>query len=288
MPSNDSTPPAASALDHSAPSRGGLLCVDIGNTHTHLALHRDGVLSAQRDIPTPLIEDSVVGLRPLLSSDLLGSSAIAFCSVVPTATPKLLAMAAACGLPAWQLTHHVQLGVPITYPHPAEIGQDRLANAAGAHVLAPGRPAIVIDLGTAVTFDLITPSGGYEGGIIAPGPALVTRYLHERTAQLPLVTDLSSPIESVIGKSTSEAIRIGAVIGFTGLIQALLDAVLAEFALRGLPPAEVFLSGGAAEIVRDRLRQNARIVPDLALLGLAAAHQLARNSDIMTNPPARP
>ncbi|MEY4488010.1 MAG: hypothetical protein RIQ79_518 [Verrucomicrobiota bacterium] len=286
-----------------------LLCIDIGNTHTHLALHRDGILTAQRHIPTPLLDDPAQGLPAYLaslsqpqaapspsalssvplSSVALSSSAlsIAFCSVVPAATPKLLAMAAACGLPAWQLTHQVPLGVPITYPRPAEIGQDRLANAAGAHVLAPGRPAIVIDLGTAVTFDLITPAGGYEGGIIAPGPALVTRYLHERTAQLPLVTDLSSPIDSVIGKSTAEAIRIGAVIGFAGLIQALLDAVLAEFALRGLPPAEVFLSGGAAEAVRDRLRQPARIVPDLALLGLAAAHELARNSDLMTNPPAR-
>jgi type III pantothenate kinase len=196
--------------------------------------------------------------------------------VVPAATPKLLALAAAAGLPAWQLTHEVRLGVPITYPRPFEIGQDRLANAAGAHALAPGRPAIVIDLGTAVTFDLITPQGGYEGGIITPGPALVTRYLHERTAQLPLVTDLTTPITSVIGKSTAEAIRIGAIVGFAGLIQALLDAVLAEFAARGLPPAEIFLSGGAAQVVEGRLRQPARVVPDLALLGIAAAHALNR------------
>jgi type III pantothenate kinase len=282
-----------SSLDigHSGPPRGGLLCIDIGNTHTHLALFRDGVLSAQRDIPTPLLDDPASGLpaylasrahlqSPGLSPQVSGlksqvSPAIAFCSVVPAATPRLLALAASARLPAWQLTHLVPLGVPITYPRPAEIGQDRLANAAGAHALAPGRPAIVIDLGTAVTFDLVTPDGGYEGGIITPGPALVTRYLHERTAQLPLVTDLDSPVTSVIGKSTAEAIRIGAIVGFTGLIQALLDAVLAEFAARGLPAAEIFLSGGAAEFVHGRLRQPARIVPDLALLGLAAAHRLS-------------
>ncbi len=254
-----------------------LLLLDIGNTHTHLAWHHNGQLNGQRDIPTPQLDDPAVGLPAYLlapRSSLPAPSSIAFCSVVPAATPKLLACAAAAGLPAWQLTHEVQLGVPITYPRPAEIGQDRLANAAGAHALAPGRPAIVIDLGTAVTFDLVTPTGGYEGGIITPGPALVTRYLHERTAQLPLVTDLTTPVTSVIGKSTAEAIRIGAVVGYAGLIQALLDAVLAEFAERGLPPAEIFLSGGAAEVVKNRLRQSARIVPDLALSGLAAAYAL--------------
>lgn len=282
-------PPAAtSALGHSSldighsaasacVSGGALLCVDIGNTHTHLAWHQNGQLTGQRDIPTPQLDDPATGLPAYLLAPrppLPAPSSLAFCSVVPAATPKLQACAAAAGLPAWQLTHEVQLGVPITYPRPSEIGQDRLANAAGAHALAPGRPAIVIDLGTAVTFDLVTPDGGYEGGIITPGPALVTRYLHERTAQLPLVTDLTTPVTSVIGKSTAEAIRIGAVVGYAGLIQALLDAVLAEFAARGLPPAEIFLSGGAAEVVKNRLRQPARIVPDLALTGLAAAHAL--------------
>jgi type III pantothenate kinase len=277
-----------------------LLCIDIGNTHTHVGLWRDGALHDLADHPTATLDAPESSLRRLLSglsaplahrpsplasypsplaprpSPIPPRPALAFCSVVPDATPRLLALAAAAGLPAWQLTHQVRLGVPISYPRPAEIGQDRLANAAGAHALAPGKPAVVIDLGTAVTFDLVTPEGGYEGGIITPGPALVTRYLHERTAQLPLVTDLTTPVTSVIGKSTAEAIRIGAVVGFAGLIQALLDAVLAEFAARGLTDVQIFLSGGAAEVVKGRLRQPARIVPDLALLGLAAAHALNR------------
>jgi type III pantothenate kinase len=269
---------ASSAQSQSAAS---LLCIDIGNTHTHLALHREGGLREHRDIPTPLLDDPGAGLPAVLAALRSADSgpdpsvlSLAFCSVVPAATPKLRAMAAAAGLSAWQLTHEVRLGVPISYPKPAEIGQDRLANAAGAHALAPGRPAIVIDLGTAVTFDLVTPDGGYEGGIITPGPALVTRYLHERTAQLPLVTDLQGPVASVIGKSTAEAIRIGAVVGYAGMIQALLDAVLAEYAARRLPSAEIFLSGGAAKMVENRLRLPARVVPDLALTGLAAAHAL--------------
>lgn len=278
------TSPSPLSASATVPSAASLLCIDIGNTHTHLALHRDGELSGHRDIPTPLLDDPAEGLPAVLAGlrkATAGSGAppsalcsIAFCSVVPDATPRLLAAASAAGLAAWQLTHEVRLGVPITYPKPTEIGQDRLANAAGAHALAPGRPAVVIDLGTAVTFDLVTPAGGYEGGIITPGPALVTRYLHERTAQLPLVTDLQTPVASVIGKSTAEAIRIGAIVGYAGMIQALLDAVLAEYAARRLPSAEIFLSGGAAQMVQGRLRLPARVVPDLALTGLAAAHAL--------------
>lgn len=257
-------------------SAQALLCVDIGNTHVHVALQRNGDFSHPHDIPTALLEDPALGLPAYLVNLPQAPSALAFCSVVPAATPRLLSLASSLGLPAWQLTHEAQLGLPISYPNPGEIGQDRLAHAVGASVLHPGRPVVVIGLGTAVTFDLITPAGGYEGGILAPGPALVTRYLHERTAQLPLVTDLTTPIKSVIGKSTAEAIRIGAIVGFAGLIQALLDAVLAEFAARGLPPAEILLAGGAAQVVEGRLRQPARTVPRLGLLGLAAAWHLNR------------
>ena len=129
-------------------------------------------------------------------------------------------------LPVFQLTCDKKLGVPIGYPRPAEIGQDRLANAAGAHALF-GTPAIVIDMGTAVTFDIVTKTHGYEGGIIAPGVEVMRRYLHEQTALLPKLDD-SLQIDRAIGQSTIEAMRIGTVIGFGGMIQALLDGVLAE------------------------------------------------------------
>jgi type III pantothenate kinase len=162
--------------------------------------------------------------------------------------------------------------VPITYPQPAEIGQDRLANAAAAHALG-GSPAVVIDSGTAVTFDIITTKGGYEGGIIAPGLELTRRYLHERTAQLPLLDD-SLEISSVIGKSTTEAMRIGTVIGFPGLIQALLDVVLADLAARGEPAAHLFVTGGNAAFLQSRLTPHVQFVPDLTLRGLAAAYWL--------------
>jgi pantothenate kinase type III len=176
---------------------GMLLCVDIGNTNTHYGLVAGGrAAHHQSDVATRALDDPALGL-PQRIRELRGTGnaidALAFCSVVPAATPRICRVAEEAGLPWWQLTHASRLGVRITYPEPAGIGQDRLANAAGAHALA-GSPAVVIDLGTAVTFDIVTRSGGYEGGIIAPGPALVTRYLHERTAQLPLVEDLATPV----------------------------------------------------------------------------------------------
>ncbi|WP_043586478.1 type III pantothenate kinase [Geminisphaera colitermitum] len=261
-----------------------LLCVDIGNTHTHYGLVQDRRTSCQSDVPTRLLDDPVLGLperikklRAMLRQSGHVIDEIAFCSVVPDASPRLRDVAAGAGLASWQLDYTCALGVPISYPRPTEIGQDRLANAAGAHALV-GSPAVVIDLGTAVTFDIITTQGGYEGGIITPGPALVTRYLHEHTAQLPLVEDLVSPVQSVVGKSTKEAIRIGAIIGYPGMIQALLDAVLGELAARAEPTPVIVTSGGAASMVAARLRQPTRDIPDLTLQGLAAAHALRAGS----------
>ncbi len=249
-----------------------LLCIDIGNTHVHFAARRGGVFDPITEIPTATLDAPDGALARLFSPGL----PVAFCSVVPAATERLRALAAARGVDAWQLTHDQNLGLPVDYPRPAEIGQDRLANAAGARELLGPAPAVVIDLGTAVTFDIITTAGGYEGGVIAPGPALVTRYLHERTAQLPLVTDLMTPVTTTIGKSTVEAIRIGAVLGFVGLIQGLLDGVLAELAARGEPAPAIITSGGASAVIQGRLRQPIRDVPDLTLRGLAAAWALNR------------
>ena len=253
-----------------------LLCIDIGNTHTHFGVVGGDATTDQGVVNTATLEDPSAGL-PRIITELARTrphlEGIAFCSVVPAANPRLRAVLAShSALPVFQLTHACRLGVPITYPNPAEIGQDRLANAAAAHALG-GSPAVVIDSGTAVTFDVITQHGGYEGGIIAPGLEVTRRYLHERTAQLPLLDD-SLEITGMIGKSTAEAMRIGTVVGFPGLIQALLEGVLAELAARGEPAPHLFITGGNAAFLESRLRHTVRVVPDLTLLGLATAYRL--------------
>ncbi|WP_334319734.1 type III pantothenate kinase [Termitidicoccus mucosus] len=255
-----------------------LLCIDIGNTHTHFGLvGRRAGASTQYETPTRTLDDPAHGIGPRIA-DLLarqpGIEGLAFCSVVPDATARLRAVLARDGfsLPVFHLTHEKKLGVPIHYPRPAEIGQDRLANAAGAQALT-GIPAIVIDMGTAVTFDIVTREHGYEGGIIAPGVELMRRYLHEQTALLPALDD-SIDVARPIGHSTIEAMRIGTVIGFGGMIQALLDAVLDEFATRGETTPHILATGGSAALLRQRLKTPFRLVPDLTLRGLAAAWDL--------------
>jgi type III pantothenate kinase len=255
-----------------------LLCIDIGNTHTHYGVVGIDNTTDRGEVKTASLNDPLIGLAVVVRTlartrpDIVG---VAFCSVVPAASPSLRQLLDVhSSLPVFQLTHECRIGVPITYPKPAEIGQDRLANAAAAHALG-GSPAIVIDSGTAVTFDVISHCGGYEGGIIAPGLEVTRRYLHERTAQLPLLDD-SLEITGLIGKSTAEAMRIGTVVGFPGLIQALLDGVLSELAGRGEPPPHLFITGGNAAFLESRLRQSVRVVPDLTLLGLAAAYRLNR------------
>jgi type III pantothenate kinase len=256
-----------------------LLCLDIGNTHTHFGVVAAAGADGMAAVPTAMLDgpaDDFIARLARLHAENPALAGVAFCSVVPNATPRLRRVLAAAlpALPVFQLTHECRLGVPISYPRPAEIGQDRLANAAAAAALG-AVPAVVIDLGTAVTFDVVTARGGYEGGIIAPGLAVMRHYLHDRTAQLPEI-DASLTVARAIGQSTVEAMRIGMVLGFAGMIRALLDAVLAELAGRGEPVPALFATGGYAEFFADRLRQPVRLRPDLTLLGLAAAWRLNR------------
>ena len=254
-----------------------LLCIDIGNTHTHYGVVTDEGTRFFRELPTRQLDHLTDGLGARLASifsEYRGVNGVAFCSVVPEATERLLRIFERwrLALPFFQLTYDKKIGVPISYPRPEEIGQDRLANAAGAQYLF-GTPAIVIDMGTAVTLDVVTRQNGYEGGIIAPGIAIMRRHLHEQTALLPKLDD-SIDVPRAIGKSTLEAMRIGTVIGFGGMVQALLDAVLSELAARGEPAPRILATGGTADLLRKTFRTPFDFVPDITLRGLAAAWRL--------------
>lgn len=254
-----------------------LFCIDIGNTHTHYAIVGPEGTTGQAVVPTRKIDDPQEGIASAywrLVAQHGSVRGIAFSSVVPAATPLLKRAFERqnTAIPLFHLTHEVNLGIGIDYPNPSEIGQDRLANAAAAHALH-GSPAIVIDLGTAVTFDLVMAKGGYVGGIIAPGVGLMRHYLHEKTAQLPL---LEGPLSysSPIGRSTIEAMQIGAVLGFSGMIQSMLNAVVEEYARRGEHHPAIIATGGTAELIIDRLSPRPILAPDLTLQGLAVAFAL--------------
>jgi type III pantothenate kinase len=153
-------------------------------------------------------------------------------------------------------------GVGIDYPKPATIGGDRLANAVAVRHQF-GAPAVVVDFGTAVTFDVVNRAGNYVGGIIAPGLAAMTDYLHEKTALLPQIK--IREINTVIGKTTEQAMLVGATHGYRGLIRALLREIKSELQARRLP---VVATGGYAQLMAYKLPEITSVQPLLTLEGL--------------------
>lgn len=251
-----------------------ILCIDVGNTSIHYGLVENAEVLATADFSTHAVSGPdgwqilQASLRPLIEQ----SQGIAYCSVVPSLNPHLEEIFANHERPIFHLHCDNCPGLPIVYPKPAEIGQDRLANALAAQALH-GLPAVVIDMGTAVSFDVVS-SMGYEGGIIAPGIGLMTRYLHEQTALLPQLeeTDLVPP-EIAIGKSTVEAMCLGVAIGFSGMIDALLERVIAELKTREKNEPVVLATGGSSANLTAEWTTKICFVENLTLKGLAVAFQ---------------
>jgi type III pantothenate kinase len=187
----------------------------------------------------------------------------ALCSVVPRATPLILKA-------VWQLwkkdvlvlTPKTLRGIGIDYPNPKSIGPDRLANAVAARHHF-GAPVVVVDFGTAVTFDVVNRMGNYVGGIIAPGLSAMTDYLHEKTALLPKIK--IREINSAIGKSTEQAMLVGAVQGYRGLVRELILNLKKELKAPRLP---LIATGGYARLIAARMPEITSVEPNLTLEGL--------------------
>lgn len=240
-----------------------VLLADIGNTHTHLGLASAERVLQARDVRTDALSkpSTRLALKKLAGNHPV--CGLCLCSVVPKATLQLRKLAATLGLPRpLELDHRTLRGVGIEYPRPGSIGPDRLANAVAAKVLV-GLPVVVVDFGTAVTFDVVNKAGNYVGGIIAPGLAAMTEYLHEKTALLPQIT--IRDVQSVVGKSTVEAMRIGAVHGYRGLVRELIRELRREL---GCPRLHVVATGGYAALIARGLPEIQSVLPNLTLEGL--------------------
>ena len=161
------------------------------------------------------------------------------------------------------LNWKLKMGVEIDYPKPQSIGADRLANAAAVTALY-GCPAIVVDFGTAVTFDIVSEHRAYIGGVIAPGLEAMTNFLYQRTALLPKLS-LKEP-RSAIGKSTVQAMLSGAVFGYRGLVREILSQIKAERFPR--KKVHVVATGGYAPLIARGLPEIGVVHPNLTLEGL--------------------
>jgi len=226
-----------------------LLVIDIGNTNTVFALHSgtDWVASWRSSTdPTRTADDYAVWLNALMAMEGLELSRIDACilsSVVPQAKFNFrnLARRYFGTEPIFVGDPDTKLGVPIRIKRPEQVGADRLVAAIGAHQLYNG-PLIVIDSGTATTFDIVGSDGGFEGGIISPGINLSVRALHDAAAQLPRIA-IQRP-EVVIGQDTVSAMQSGVFWGYIELIDGLVRRVKAEYGA----PLKVIATGGVASL----------------------------------------
>jgi type III pantothenate kinase len=255
-----------------------LLAIDIGNTNTTIGLLRNGALVATRRAATnprataDEVEFTLDGLLHLDDASFGDVDAIACASVVPALTAHIETIAARRERPLTIATAGI-VPLAVRTERPGEVGADRLVNALAAGRLY-GTPAVVVDFGTATTFDCVAADGAYVGGAIAPGLELGLEALAARTAKLPRI-ELRAP-DRAIGRDTVSAMQSGTVFGYQALATGLLTRIRRELADQaGVAPTEVraILTGGlsAAPWARD-LEGIDAIDPDLTLKGLAILH----------------
>jgi type III pantothenate kinase len=242
-------------------SRGNLttdyLLIDVSNSFVKLAFATAEKIGKPSRLRTSAL--TISALRRILRARQVGTVVVS--SVVPKRNKAI--SAAAGSTRVLFVSAKLDLGVGIDYPRPGSIGADRLANAAAVAQLY-GAPAIVVDFGTAVTFDVVSGAGDYVGGVIAPGLEVMTSYLYQRTALLPKLT-LREPLRAV-GNSTRNAMMSGAVFGYRGLVREILARLTAENFPRKTP--RVIATGGYAELIARKLPEIEAVHPNLTLEGL--------------------
>ncbi len=233
------------------------LLVDISNSYTKLAFSSRESVARSTRIPTNKLSSPV--LKTILARRNV--RAVVVSSVVPKKDSVL--RSAAKSLPLLFIDAKCKLGIGVDYPQPRSIGADRLANAAAAAHLY-GVPAVVVDFGTAVTFDVVSAAGDYVGGVIAPGLEAMTSFLYQRTALLPKLT-LREPV-SAIGKTTRGAMMSGAIYGYRGLVREIIGRIRAESFPLG--KVRVIATGGYAELIARQLPEIEAVHDGLTLDGL--------------------
>lgn len=247
--------------------KGFRLAVDIGNTNTVIGLF-DGKairhrwrLSTRKDTT---VDEITISLHGLMRSEkeLAGVRASAMASVVPALDDIWArALASVLGRPPLVLDYSNCLGLRLEYELPRQIGADRLANVLGAHALGY-RQGVVIDLGTATTYDVFGKDA-YYGGIICPGIQSSLRSLSQTAAKLSEVE--LRWIDKAVGKTTEDALRIGMLQGTLGQVEYLLKAIFAE---KGMRNPSVIATGGLAPLLGGRSKAIHAVEPDLTLIGI--------------------
>ena len=255
-----------------------LLAIDVGNTNTVFAVFDGETVRGEWRAATDArrtADEYAVWLGQLFDSSSLRLADIAD-AIVSTVVPQgLFAVKDLCERycgckPIVVGDPGVDLGIEVHVDRPQEVGADRLVNAVGAHARYDG-PLIILDFGTATTFDAIGANGAYEGGVIAPGINLSLEALHQAAAQLPRVA-VRRP-ETIIARATVPAMEAGVYWGYMGLIEGIVARMKEEF---GAPMTTV-ATGGLAPLFAGGTETIDQVDPDLTIRGLKAIYQRNRN-----------
>lgn len=264
-----------------------LLAIDVGNTHTVLGLFDGEELVEHWRVATEAhrtADEIAVVLHGLLTQHPGASvddiDGISLCSTVPAVLQEMRDMCRRyyADVPAVVVEPGVRTGVPVLTDNPKEVGTDRVVNALAAVELFGG-PCIVVDFGTATTFDAVSARGEYLGGAIAPGIDVSVEALGTRGAQLRRV-ELARP-RSVIGRNTVEALQSGILYGFAGQVDGVVSRMASEIAGPGGDPDEVTViaTGGLAPMVLAESGVIDAHEPWLTLVGLRLVFERNNGSD---------
>lgn len=255
-----------------------LLAIDVGNTQTAIGVFRDADLLCHWRISThsektgdewAATVTSLLSLQGVQSEDI---KAAIISSVVPAATRALEEMTSTrLALKPIFVGPEVKMNITLLYDNPREIGADRIVNAVAAYNLHGG-PAIVVDFGTATTFDVVSEKGEYLGGAIAPGIEISTDALFEKAAKLSKV-EFRKP-ERVVGKNTVESLQSGIIYGFAGQVDSMVERIIDELKVGERDKVKVIATGGLAELLVPICKTITQHDPLLTLKGLKLLYDL--------------
>ncbi len=249
-----------------------LLAIDVGNTNTVFAIYQGGEPRGRWRSATDAArtaDEYAAWLAQLTMLDGIDTGRIdaaIICSVVPESAFNLSALCERYyGCTPLIVGEELDLGIEIDLDRPGEVGADRLASAVGAHSRYAG-PLIIIDFGTATTFDVVDAKGTYRGGVIAPGINLSLEALHMAAAQLPHIAVERPP--RVIGKATIPAMQSGVYWGYVGLIEGLVARIQEEFMEEFGASLTVVATGGLAPLFQSATPVIEQVDDDLTIRGL--------------------
>ena len=264
-----------------------LFVIDIGNTHTVAGIIENQVISRQWRIKTDpamtadeltIQYHNLFGMAGIEASSIRG---VVLSSVVPQLESSYFSCCSALFEPPGGVdlinvcSENVADIITVKLSNPSEVGADRLVNGIAAYHLCRSH-AIVIDFGTAITFDCISGKCEYLGGLILPGLHVSLGALSQKAAKLPQI-DLHQPPSAVIGTSTVSAMKSGVLFGYGAMIEGLISQVRAEMEQSGLPDPVIFATGGMASILLDYAPSIQRVEANLTLNGLGIIHRRLRN-----------